>query len=250
MTNIALGYEPGWLLPPNVNAFVTFRHPGASRDPYDSFNLGDHVGDDPKRVEKNRQTLVEQLNLPQPPNWLQQVHGRNVVDGNIRTTTPVADGIYTDSPNIVCAVLTADCLPILLCSKDGTEISAVHAGWKGLLNGVISAALEKFYTPREDILAYIGPGISMRNYQVGVELRDKFITADTRYGAAFRQCENLPVGKLYLGLAQIAKMQLAHIGLNNIVDSDICTFDQASDFYSYRRDDICGRFASLIWRSS
>lgn len=249
MISSKFGFVPDWHVPQQVKAFVTHRCCGVSQGSYESFNLGDHVGDDQQHVDRNRETLIDELNLPHAPNWLQQVHGNKVVNGHTIVRNPVADAIFTDRPNTVCAILTADCLPILMCSQDGLEVAAVHAGWKGLLTDVIAATIEKFSVPRETISAYIGPAISARNYEVGIELRDKFIAADTNYESAFLPNAESAPGKRQMALATVAEMQLMKLGLVDIAASNICTFEKQTHYYSYRRDGVSGRFASLIWRS-
>lgn len=246
----SLGFVPDWRIPEQIGAFITYRHGGESDGPYDSFNLGDHVGDNEQSVAGNRRQLIAALELPQSPNWLQQVHGRNVFDAHSATKNPPADAVYGNQQNTVCAILTADCLPILLCSNDGLELAAVHAGWKGLLAGVISTTVEKFHAPHREITAYIGPAISATHYQVGLELRDEFISINRNYEIAFHEGQEKSAGRAYLDLAKIATMQLEHAGLINVTNSCLCTYQQSDRFYSYRRDGVCGRFASLIWRNA
>jgi len=235
---------PQWELAPGVKAVVTQRHDGSSSQPFNSFNLGDHVGDIPERVAENRQRLVSQLQLPYSPTWLRQTHGNNVVDAGRVECDTEADAIFAAKPGLICAVLTADCLPILLASDDGLEIAAIHAGWKGLLAEVIAAAIGKFRAPKHKISAWLGPCISKRHYQVGPELRDKFILADRAYASAFEELNS----RLYMALADVASVQLENIGVREIVNCKICTFQRSDEFYSYRRDGVTGRFASLIWR--
>ncbi|MEM7469512.1 MAG: peptidoglycan editing factor PgeF [Pseudomonadota bacterium] len=233
-----------WSLPSNVKAAYTTRLGGGSADPYDSFNLATHVGDDPQKVLKNREYLSSSLAMPSDPRWLKQVHSDKVVRWPPRLITPEADAIYANLKSAVCAVLTADCLPILIASLNGEEIAAIHAGWRGLFNGVINQAINEFSAAPDELTVWLGPRISQARYEVGLDLIDKFTAADKRYEAAIQQVNN----HYFLDLAEIALSQLQQKGVEAVHDCRLCTFEQEADFFSYRRDGITGRFASLIWR--
>lgn len=219
----------------------TTRRGGVSVAPYDSLNLGDHVGDDARAVEQNRTHLMEALNLPVSPVWLRQVHGARAVDAMHGSCE--ADAAYTGQPGVVCAVLTADCLPLLLCNAAGTRVAAVHAGWRGLAAGVIETALAAM-GPGADLLAWLGPAIGPGAFEVGNEVRDIFIAHDARAQNAFRP---LPNGRWLADIYQLARLRLAAHGVARIYGGHACTYSDKTRFYSYRRDGITGRMATLIW---
>ena len=255
---------PNWPVPTNISAAITTRSGGCSASPWDSLNLAFHVGDNPKSVKKNWQSVSEQLNLPSTPQLLNQVHGIDIVEvgdrkGIANEITPVADGCYTKSPDYVCAVMTADCLPILLCNTAGTEIAAVHAGWRGLASGVVSNAVKQFCSPATDLMAYLGPAISQQNFEVGPEVRQAFLSSSFhehvqhKINTCFIKSDSEHgnskgdhwVADLY-GLARIA---LNQTGLSQIYGGDFCSYADVERFYSYRRDGQTGRMVSLIWIS-
>lgn len=235
-----------WPAPAHVRAGTTLRHPGDSRGPYSSFNLGSHVGDDPALVAKNRDALREGLALPADPCWLQQVHGTEVVglspDGESRVIT--ADGSFTRHSAVVCAVLTADCLPVLLSDRQGREVAAVHAGWRGLQAGVLQQAVAKMSAPPNDLLAWFGPAISQAHFEVGEEVRRGFIDQLPENDAAF-----IPgrAGRWMADLYGLAKNVLHSIGVDAVYGGVRCTYAEPEDFFSFRRENLCGRQASLIW---
>jgi len=177
---------PDWPAPANVKALTTTRVGGLSRGPYASFNLGDHVDDDPDVVRRNRAWLREALALPAEPVWLKQVHGVTVVDAASADADTIADGAWTDRSGVVCAVLTADCLPVFLCNRQGTKVALLHAGWRGLAAGVIEAGLQALATPGAELLAWLGPAIGPDSYEVGDTVRDAFLTQDAGAAACFR----------------------------------------------------------------
>ena len=236
--------RPDWPAPLNVRAVCTTRSGGASRAPYDSFNLGGHVGDDPRAVAENRARLRAALQLPTEPRWLEQVHGNCAVDGATVTTACQADACYTDRPGVVCAVLTADCLPLLLCDRAGTRVAAVHAGWRGLAHGVIDSALDALGGAGGDLLAWFGPAIGPQAFEVGDEVRAEFLAHDATCAAAFRPSNN---GRWLADLYALARRCLTSRGVNQIHGGGYCTATDAARFYSYRRDGVTGRMASLIW---
>ena len=233
---------PDWPAPPRVRAAVTTRRGGSSAPPYDSLDLALHVGDDAAAVADNRRRLVCALGLPAAPRWLSQVHGTQCVDA-----AEVADGSEADAAcafraGVVCAVLTADCLPILLCDRAGSRVAAVHAGWRGLRDGVVGAALRRLDCPASDLLAWIGPGIGADAYVVGPEPRRDFLALDPGNSGCFEQRAD----GWHADLAGLAARQLAGAGVAWVGASKLCTFHDAR-FYSYRRDGVTGRFASLVW---
>lgn len=238
---------PEWPAPPNVKCLVTTRSGGVSRAPYDGFNLALHVGDDPKAVAANRQRLCGEL--PAAPLWLEQVHGVDVVDialrGGACESVPVADASLARTPGRVCVVMTADCLPVLLCDVRGTVVAAVHAGWRGLAAGVLESTVSAMGVPSDDLLAWLGPGIGPDAFEVGDEVRAQFVAADASAARAFRAGER--AGKWRADLYQLAQNRLNQAGVEQIYGGGLCTFSDADRFYSYRRDGVTGRFASLIW---
>lgn len=242
----AAWYEPDWPLPPGVRAAVTTRCGGESRPPYEQFNLATHVGDDPARVARNRERLVAELQLPSAPAWLSQVHGTRVVRLGAGAAEGVeADGCWTDERGVACAVLTADCLPVLLCDPRGGRVAAVHAGWRGLAAGVLEAAAAEAGADG-DWLAWLGPAIGPAHFQVGPEVCDAFVDRDPGAAVAFAPG---PQGRAYGDLFELARRALGRVGVTRVSGGGICTFRERSRYYSFRRDGATGRFASLIWRT-
>ncbi|OYY75198.1 MAG: hypothetical protein B7Y40_01930 [Gammaproteobacteria bacterium 28-57-27] len=245
---------PDWPLPPGVRAAQTTRSGGVSGAPYASMNLATHVGDDPAHVQTNRQRLHAALALPGEPLWLEQVHGIAVhlaAHENMPTHAPRADAAYTDQPGMVLAVLTADCLPVLFASRDGQEIAAAHAGWRGLLGGVLEASLSHFRALPADIIAWLGPAISQAAFEVGDEVRTAFMQHDLAAYSAFvpsPQSEHR-AGHWQADLYSLARQRLAACGLQNVYGGELCSYSDSVNFYSYRREPTTGRMASLIWRA-
>jgi hypothetical protein len=240
---------PDWDAPTNVHALVTMRTGGVSAAPWDSFNLGDHVGDASAAVAENRRRLRQ--HLPAEPFWLKQVHGTQCCDAQVLSSTSnarltEADAAFVRAPDVVCAVLTADCLPVLLCDEAGTVVAAAHAGWRGLAAGVIESTVKSMGVPGEQLLAWLGPAIGPLNFEVGDEVRTTFVTHDTQATAAFAaQTEGKWLCDIYL----LARQRLAALGISRTASADFCTVRDKKRFYSYRRDGTTGRMASLIWRS-
>lgn len=232
---------PHWPVPSTVQAGTSCRQGGVSAPPYDSLNPASHVGDSPQAVASNR----ARLGLPAEPGWLQQVHGTQVavLEANGRIGLQ-ADAAYTRTPGVICAVLTADCLPVLLCDRDGREVAAVHAGWRGLSAGVIEAALEQFQTPAEQILAWLGPAIGPDVYEIGEEVRRAFVEPDPVNEAAFTPTRP---GHWLMDIYALARRRLQQRGVDQISGGEYCTFTDSERFYSYRRDGVTGRMASVIW---
>ena len=233
---------PQWPAPPNIRALVTTRADGASSPPYDSFNLGDHVGDDPAAVASNRAVLRE--SCPSEPKWLKQVHGVVVACADSLTEAVEADASVAFQTNTVSAVLTADCLPVLFCNQAGTVVAAAHAGWRGLAGGVLETTLNAMNAAPTDILAWLGPAIGPQAFEVGEEVRAAFVGDLPETGAAFKP--SLP-GKWWADIYLLARLRLLRAGVNKIYGGGLCTFTERSRFYSYRRDQTTGRMASLIW---
>lgn len=239
---------PTWKVPNSIQAFTTTREGGVSKAPFDSLNVGDHVSDDPQAVQKNRELLANFAKLPQSPVYLNQTHSTRVLrlplaDSQDRN----ADAVYTDQPNQVCLVMTADCLPVLFCSRDGKEIAAAHAGWRGLCDGMLEATVAEFRCPREEIIVWLGPAISQKAFQVGQEVIDQFCAFDPKAREAFIDDPNTS-GKFLGNLYQIARQRLNKLGIQQISGGDYCTATDSAQFFSYRRDGKTGRMATLIWR--
>ncbi len=233
---------PDWPAPDNVHAFTTLRGGGVSAPPYAQWNLADHVGDDAAAVATNRQYLRSEYGLPQEPRWLQQVHGRAVVDAARTQEAVQADGSFSTETGVVCAVLTADCLPVLFCSPDGRRVAAAHAGWRGLAAGVLEATVDAM--GGGELLAWLGPAIGPDNFEVGAEVRAAFVRPEPAAAATFR--ESRP-GHWYADLYALARLRLASCGVTEVFGGGLCTFQDAERFYSFRRDGVTGRMASVIW---
>lgn len=238
---------PAWPAPPTVRALITTRAGGVSTGPYASMNPADHVGDAPEAVAVNRR-LLRSL-LPEEPHWLKQVHGTAVAEADApRARSPEADACVSRVPNQVCVVLTADCLPVLLCDDAGTVVGAAHAGWRGLHAGVIEAAVARMRVPGERLLAYLGPAIGPKAFEVGPEVRAAFMTVDTGAAAAF--APGATPEKWLADIYLLARQRLARLGVSRVFGGGDCTFSDSARFFSYRRDGASGRMASLIWISS
>jgi YfiH family protein len=238
---------PEWDAPARVRAVSTSRAGGVSLAPYDGLNLATHVNDQPEHVAENRARLRQALTLPAEPLWLEQVHGCEVVclpDPKETVSTVTADAAWSDQPGQVCAVMTADCLPLLLCDRSGREVAAVHAGWRGLCDGVIEAALERFSAPPADLLAWLGPAIGPDAFEVGSEVRAAFLARDPAVETAFQATAD---GKWLADLFLLARRRLRLQGVTRISGGGLCTHTRSADFFSYRRDGITGRMATLVW---
>ena len=235
---------PDWPAPANVKAFITTRAGGSSIGPYAGLNLGLRTDDDPLAVEANRRRL--RAALPGEPKWLRQVHGCDVVDADALGGVPEADAAVARSANTVCAVLVADCIPVLLADRAGSAVAIAHAGWRGLARGVLERAMERLDRPPEELLAYLGPGIGPGAFEVGPDVRDAFLAGDARAEAAFSPRSP---GKWMADLFLLARQRLARCGVTRIHGGDLCTYSDPRRFYSYRRDGATGRMAALIWRA-
>ncbi|MSR13125.1 MAG: peptidoglycan editing factor PgeF [Gammaproteobacteria bacterium] len=235
--------KPTWDVDPRVHALCTTRIGGHSTGPYRGLNLATHVGDDLGAVITNRQLLRAQLALPREPCWLRQTHGTDLVADEHAHDEPQADACYATTAGTVCAVMTADCLPILLCDRAATTVVAIHAGWRGIYNGIIGKTLAKLASPARRWCAWIGPGISATAYRVGVDLKNRFFSLDPAHAAFFKYRDL----HWHADLAGIAQYQLEIYGVDFIERYGGCTAGEPARFYSFRRDGVCGRMASLIW---
>lgn len=238
---------PEWPVLPRVRAAVSTRHgPGVSQSPFDAFNLGARCGDDSQAVTMNRARLRVALALPSEPCWLRQVHGTQIVV-EPQHDEPQADIAATRTPGVVLAILTADCLPVLFCAEDGSEIAAAHAGWRGLSAGVLENTMATMQTPRAQTIVWLGPAIGPRSYEVGEEVRETFIAHDAVSSAAFSATRP---GHWLCDLYELARQRLRNAGVSRIFGGGFDTFADPR-FYSYRRDGArSGRFTSLIWIES
>lgn len=235
---------PNWQAPAQVKAYTTTRAGGHSQAPYDSFNLADHVGDDPEAVVANRALLRRTLQLPSEPLWLNQVHGTQVIEADMRNVGKEADASYAKTTGQVCVVLTADCLPLLLCNRQGDQVAAVHAGWRSLAAGIIDRVLQQFSTPVTELLAWLGPAISVNKFEVGEEVYEQFVQIDPQAATAFQTVDK---NRWLADLYTLARQQLQARGVTQIEGGDFCTVTEKKRFYSYRRDQQTGRMATLIW---
>ncbi|WP_370977756.1 peptidoglycan editing factor PgeF [Agaribacterium sp. ZY112] len=251
--------KPDWPAPSTVKAAITTRLGGVSASPFDSLNLALHVGDKPSSVLENRRllelALASEFGCSPELQWLEQIHSCDLVHLSQQLdATPQADAAYTQAPQLACCVMTADCLPLLVCDRFGREVAAVHAGWKGLANGIISKTLTSFNTPIEDLLVYLGPAISQKNFQVGRDVLEAFICAEQQrpYSESIRHAfvkDALDASRYRADLYRLALAELQGAGVQAIFGGQYCTYD-APDLFSYRQSAECGRMVSLIWLSS
>ncbi|MBK6726086.1 MAG: peptidoglycan editing factor PgeF [Xanthomonadales bacterium] len=238
-----------WQAPGCVQGLTTTRlGPGVSAAPFDRLNLGDHVGDVPAAVSANRVALRQHLQLPGEPLWLRQVHGVRVVDADALPAgvVPEADAAITRSSDCVLAILTADCLPVLFAADDGSVIGAAHAGWRGLAAGLLEATVAAMQIDPARLVAWIGPAIRQPAFEVGAEVREVFVDRDPLAVAAFEPSTR--AGHFLCDLALLARLRLAATGLDRVADCGVCTFADATRFYSHRRGSPTGRVATLLWR--
>lgn len=236
---------PDWPAPANVRAVQTLRTGGCSLAPWDSFNLGDHVGDDPACVAANRATLRN--SLPDEPLWLKQVHGVGVVEAGLEPVSLEADAAFARQPGKVCSVMTADCLPVLFCDQAGTVVAAAHAGWRGLAAGVLEATIARMGVPAGELMVWLGPAIGAQAFEVGDEVRGAFVAHDPEAAAAFVPHGG---GKWLADIYWLAGQRLLVAGVARVSGGDRCTVTEDDIFFSYRRDGVTGRMASLIWLES
>ena len=240
MTAPVPGFPPDWPAPSNVRSWVTERGSPAR---YGALNLAMHVGDEASAVAANRLRLRAGLDLPAEPYWLEQVHGTRVIDLDCDDVRR-ADGAVTARVGKVCTVMTADCLPVLFCDRAGTRVGVAHAGWRGLLDGVLSTAIAALRVPPSELMAWLGPAISQAAYEVGAEVHDAFVA---RSSAAARRFALNPRGRWQADLYGLARDALAAGGVQAVHGGSFCTFTEAERFFSHRREAPCGRMAALIW---
>lgn len=239
--------EANWRAPPMVRAGSTLRTGGLSTAPYASLNLGSHVGDEPAAVSGNRRLVIELLQLPAEPLWLQQEHGARVIDADAPGDAGSADAAVTRQSQRVLAILVADCMPVLFASPDGSVLGAAHAGWRGLAAGVLEATVRAMGIDPRDLQAWLGPAIGPAHFEVGAEVRAAFLAHDRRAAAAFSANGR---GRWQCDLEQLARARLGALGLQRVTSASLCTHAQAAQCFSYRRDGRTGRMAALIWRPS
>ncbi|HOW75225.1 MAG TPA: peptidoglycan editing factor PgeF [Candidatus Competibacteraceae bacterium] len=235
---------PDWPAPVTVRAVSTTRYGGISPPPYASFNLAEHVGDDPAHIAENRRRLAAMAGFPIEPAWLKQVHGTTVVDAETALTPVAADAAFTRRPGRPCVVMTADCLPVLFCDRAGTVVAAAHAGWRGLAGGVIAATVARMGVRPAELLAWLGPAIGPDAFEVGEEVLAAFLALDAGNAGCFRPS---PAGCWLADLYELARRQLRGLGIAAIYGGDYCTFSEPERFFSYRRENRTGRMATLIW---
>jgi YfiH family protein len=235
-----------WQAPANIHGVSTQRTGGFSVGHYDSFNLATHVGDDTEAVARNRARLKQVLQLPSEPIWLNQTHSNSVVRALPTAELMNADASYSNAAKVVCAVLTADCLPVLLCSCDGKQIAAIHAGWRGLLSGIISNTVNALRADNANasLLAWLAPAIGSHCFEVGDEVREAFMQKSPVFESAFTAHKNKWLADIYA----LARLELQGLGIDKVTGGDYCTMSQTERFYSYRQNPKTGRMATLIWR--
>ena len=228
--------QPNWPAPDHVRAYSTTKFSG---------NLADHVGDSAKTVNTNRQQLNQTLNLPSSPRWLTQVHGTEVVNAKTAAFNVTADASYSAEKNIVCGILTADCLPILFCNQQGNKVAATHAGWRGLATGIIENTIQQLKCAPDELLVWLGPAVGNKKYEIRQDVYDVFIKQNIEYKKAFHQInESQWLADMYL----LARMRLKTLGVEAVFGGEHCTFSDEKNFYSFRRDgEKTGRMLSLIW---
>ena len=234
--------RPDWPAPANVHAFTTTRRSGFSNGAWSSLNLGINCGDDPRNVEKNRRLLSKLL--PSEPRWINQVHGTRAVRWDqANDTVTGADAIVSNQTGQVCAVLTADCLPVLFCNRIGTRIAAAHAGWRGLAAGVLEATVSAMGCDPLDLMAWLGPAIGPQAFEVGEDVYDSFVGSNSEDAIAFTEYGDRWLADLY----QLARLALNRAGVEQVTGVQYCTHSESDRFFSYRRDGVTGRMASIIW---
>ncbi len=247
--NVSAYYQVPWSAPDNIHAIVTTRLSGASNGPYASNNLATHVGDDPLSVSQNREVLAQSTGVCDWQ-WLQQVHGAEVKEATGQGEL-VCDGVFTDTTNRALAILTADCLPVLLTDTSGERVAAAHAGWRGLAAGVLANTVARFRCVPKALIAYVGPAIGQSAFEVDepviAAFRQSAAFSQVPWGKAIRPVPSKP-GHWHMDLAGLARLQLYALGVHTVAGGGECTYENAA-YYSYRREGTCGRFATVIWRT-
>jgi len=254
---------PDWAAPVGVQGLMTTRLGGASVAPWDSLNLGVHVGDDPAAVLENRHRVRKEASLPSEPVWLEQVHGTSVVELDagstprvastveqlVQSPRPRADASITRQPGVVCAIQVADCMPVLFAARDGSVVGAAHAGWRGLASGVLSATVSAMNRPADQLVAWMGPTIGAQHFEVGADVVAAFrdTAAPTDLAATEAAFTSRASGKWLCDLYALARLRLVALGITSISGGGWCTFGDSQRFFSYRRDGQTGRMAALVW---
>lgn len=238
--------KPNWPVASHVIAYVSTRKGGVSNGKYSSLNLGAHVGDDLLVVQQNRQLIENRLNFPSEPVWLNQVHGSKVLDLPLEPKVSIsADSCFTSQANTVCTIMTADCLPVLVCDKKGSQVAAIHCGWRGIAGGVIENTIEKFSCSMDEIYVWLGPAIGPNSFEVGIDVYNIFVESVDKTASAFiKQKEG---NKWLANIYTLAKLKLNSLGIKSIYGGNFDTYSQNDLFFSYRRDKQTGRMASFIW---
>lgn len=235
-----------WPAPDNIHAGTTLRRGGVSRGGWASLNLGEHCNDVSAAVTENRRRFSLDCDLPSEPHWLSQTHGCNVATSTPSRPDPGTDAMVTRAANSVCAVLTADCLPVVFATHSGDEVGVAHAGWRGLCDGILEATISAMHTPPEDILAWLGPAISQAAFEVGAEVREQFVKHTSEAASYFTENER---GRFQADLYGLARQRLAMFGVGSVYGGNRCTYTEKGDFFSYRREGECGRMATFVYRS-
>lgn len=235
---------PDWPAPAGVRAAVTMRDGGVSTGPYASLNLGLHVGDEPSAVLENRRRVRAALRLPVEPTWLAQVHGVQVIEAGTYREPPTADASIARRPGSVCAVLTADCLPVIFSDDEGTSVAATHAGWRGLVGGVLGATVDALGCAPQSLVAWLGPAIEQEAFEVGDEVRAQFLSRDAAAVRAFVRNER---NRWQADLCELARIELMRLGVTRIYGAGFRCHADSERFFSYRRDGKTGRMATLVW---
>jgi YfiH family protein len=245
--------KPDWPAPACIVALSTTRENGFSKEAYAGLNLAQHVGDDSQSVNRNRDALADSLPIGSTLAWLEQVHGSRVIEVNQTQEALTADASWTSAGGVGCAVMTADCLPALFCTKDGNKIAAAHAGWRGLNLGILEATAQALSVPPSDLMVWLGPAIGPLAFEVGGEVREQFLCASTTSAQAdISRCfraNALKPGFYWADLYALARVRLEAVGITDIYGGGLCTFSDASRFYSYRRDGQTGRMATVILKT-
>jgi YfiH family protein len=235
-----------WPAPHGIVAGTTLRHGGVSKGSFATLNLGAYTGDEANAVSENRNRFRSLCDLPSEPCWLRQVHGSKVIVEPPSGEPPEADAAITRKPGVVCVALTADCLPVIFASADGEELAVAHAGWRGLAGGVLEATVNAMSSDPADLLAWLGPAISQSAFEVGGEVRDRYLAHDPAAAGCFAANER---GRWQADLYGLARLRLASAGVEQVSGGEYCTFSEPERFFSHRRDGACGRMASFVFRS-
>jgi len=247
---------PNWPAPENVRACITTRAGGVSVGAYASNNFGTHVGDSRTEVEKNREALCKHLRLDKTPQWLEQVHGIKIVAAKSDDLVRTADASFSTETGQACVVMTADCLPIFLCDTSApknraSQVAVLHCGWRSLAKGICAKAIQKFSCAPQQLMAYLGPAISQKHFEVGVDVLEAFFKSARSAEHADAIASAFIPGQrplhFYADIYELARAELKSLGVDAIYGGDYCTYEQAERFYSYRRDGVTGRMAHLIW---